>query len=282
MCSVFAADRAAALDDIAFIGSFPAHCGEPPSTQVHYTIQNTRKPNMNSTRLVAAALLAVSIAVPGWVVAKEQQVPEVTEDGLHLVKDSKLALVYAEPGASLAGYERVMLLDAYVALKKNWERDQRTSSSQAARLSSKDIENIKNNLAQEFKSVFSDVLEKGGYPVVDEAADDVLLIRPAIINLDINAPETPQAGRSQTYTRSAGEMTLYVEAFDSVTGDLLAKAVDRQVDGSNAGFYTWANSVSNRAAADRIITGWATILLKALDEAKQHTSATDTAAVNES
>ena len=32
-----------------------------------------------------------------------------------------------------------------------------------------------------------------------------------------------------TFTSSAGEMTLYLELYDSVTGDLLAKALDRRV-----------------------------------------------------
>ena len=236
---------------------------------------------MKFINIVFALLLTASIAAPGPVLAGKKEPPEVTKDGLHLVRDSKLALVYAEPGASLAGYGSVMLLDAYVAFRKNWERDQRASSLQATRLSSKDIENIKNALATEFKSVFTEVLEKGGYPVVEAAADDVLLIRPAIINLDINAPDAPQAGLSRTYVSSAGEMTLYVEAYDSVTGDLIAKALDRQVD-RNAAYYTWANAVTNKAAADRIIKGWANILLNALNEAKQSTSETDTAAENES
>jgi len=64
-------------------------------------------------------------------------------------------------------------------------------------------------------------------------------------------------------------MTLYIEIYDSVTGDLIAKAMDRQADTSRRGYYTWANSVTNSAAARRILGGWANILLDALNEAKQ-------------
>ena len=111
----------------------------------------------------------------------------------------------------------------------------------------------------------------GGYEVVTDAADDVLLVRPAIVDLDINAPQTHGSGRSNSYTRSAGEMTLYIELFDSVTGDLIAKALDRQVDNANdAGFATWANSQTNKAAAKRILKGWADILLNALNEVRSH------------
>ena len=179
------------------------------------------------TIFLTAAFLIFSLSAEA---KKKQELPEVTEDGLERVHDSKLAVVYVEPGATLEAYTRVKLLDTYVAFKKNWARDQRSRSAQPLRVTSRDVENIKNSLAEEFQAVFIKELESGGYPVVDESADDVLLVRPAIINLDVNAPDTPTAGRSRTYTSSAGEMTLYIELYDSVTGDLIAKALDRQKD----------------------------------------------------
>ncbi len=206
------------------------------------------------------------------VYAKKQELPEVTVDGLHRVPDSKLAIVYAAPGADLAPYKRVQLLDAYVAFKKNWERDQRSRSVSNFRISSKDIEKIKNTLAMEFQTVFKEALEEAGYEVTDESGEDVMIVRPAIINLDVNAPDTLTAGRSASFTSSAGEMTLYIELYDSVTGDIIAKALDRKFDRANAGFYTWTNSVTNRAAAMRILKGWAKILVNALNEAKTYGS----------
>jgi hypothetical protein len=97
----------------------------------------------------------------------------------------------------------------------------------------------------------------------------VLLIRPAIINLYPNAPDTLRAGNSMTYVASAGEMTLYIELYDSVSGALLAKALDRKADRTSGDLYTWSNSVTNKQASKRILKGWATILLDALNEAKQ-------------
>jgi hypothetical protein len=68
-------------------------------------------------------------------------------------------------------------------------------------------------------------------------------------------------------------MTLYVELYDSVTGDLIVKAMDRKADRSNDGYYTWANSATNKANAKRILKGWANILLTALNEARQQPAA---------
>lgn len=224
---------------------------------------------MSSIKTASLFMLIAFIAGTTTAQAKEQELPPITEDGLHLIPDTKMAIVYADPAADLGPYNRVMLMEAYVAFKKNWARDQKRQSASSFGVRPKDMEKIKSTLAEEFQQMFVQVLEGGGYPVVDEAGEDVLLVRPAIINLDPTAPETSEPGRRTTYVSSAGEMTLYIELYDSVTGDIIAKAMDRKADRRNDGFYTWASSATNKAAADRILKGWATLLLEALNEAKQ-------------
>jgi hypothetical protein len=225
---------------------------------------------MNPSRILTALLAALILAAPTSVFAKKDELPQVTEDGLHLVPNSKLAIVYMEPGADLSQYERVKLLGAYVAFKKNWEKNQRSRSADKLRVTPADTEKIKDTLAAEFDEVFTRTLEEGGYEVVTESAEDVLLIRPAIINLNVAAPDTGYSGRTSSYTTSVGEMTLYLELYDSLTGDLITKALDRKVDNAaRQGFYTWTNSSVNKRASDQILTGWAQILLDALNEAKQ-------------
>jgi hypothetical protein len=129
------------------------------------------------------------------------------------------------------------------------------------------MERIRTRLASEFTSVFAEVLqENDGYELVEERADDVLIIRPAIINLDVNAPDTRTAGRSRTYASSAGEMSLYLEAYDSQTNALIAKAIDRKHD-RRSGFATWQTSVSNAQGAKRVLRGWAESMRDGLDEA---------------
>lgn len=222
---------------------------------------------MTPTKLksrLAKAVCILLISSPIMAIAKD--LPEVTVDGLELLKNTKMAVVYAKPGASLAPYKKVILLDAFVAFKKDWERDQRRDSIKRTRISPKQIEGIKNTLAEEFHKVFIEELSKAGYEVVSEAGLDVMTIRPAIINLDVNAPDVNNFGR--VYTASAGEMTLYLELYDSTTSDLFAKVIDRRNDRDSDQFYTWSNSTTNRAAADHIISGWAKILVNALNDSK--------------
>ena len=195
--------------------------------------------------------------------ADEEQ--QVTVDGLHLVKDSNLTLVYAEPGADLGQYKRIYLDDAYIAFKKNWQRKQNTN--RADQVSVEDMERIKAELSSLFRQVFTRTLEKAGYQLVTERAEDVLLIKPAIINLDITAPDTRSANQVTSFAETAGEMTLYLELYDSMTDDLIAKALDRKED-RQTGYFQWQNHVNNRAAANRILQVWANVLKEGLDQAQ--------------
>ena len=210
-------------------------------------------------------MVLFSIVVAGNHVVAEEAVPEVTIEGLQLIKDSNLALVYAEPGINLGQYSKVYLDDAYIAFKKNWQRDQNRQHPQ--KVKAEDMARMKAELASLFREVFSRTLEQGGYELVTQRAEDVLLLRPAIINLDVVAPDTMDANRGNSYSETTGEMTLYLELYDSLTDDLIAKALDRKID-RQTGFFQWQNRVTNRAAANRILQVWANVLKEGLDVAR--------------
>jgi len=198
--------------------------------------------------------------------------PEVSPDGLHLQKSTSGRLVYVKPGATLAPYKRVAILDCYVEFEKDWQRDYNASKvGLQGRVSDKDVERMKNDLAAEFKKVFTGELQdKGGYQVVDTAAPDVLVLRPALLNVEVNAPDLMTAGIGATVARSAGQMTLYLELWDSSTNTILARVMDAQADRDN--FAQVASRATNKAAADRILREWAEQLRKHLDAVQGQTS----------
>lgn len=98
--------------------------------------------------------------------------------------------------------------------------------------------------------------------MVKAGASGVLIIRPAIINLEITAPDTMTAGMEMNYTANSGQMTLYMELYDGKTGDIIARVIDPEATGD--GFFQIANSVTNMADADRVMRRWADILEKHL------------------
>jgi hypothetical protein len=222
-------------------------------------------PRSGVVRLVAVAAFAALLCAPA--IAKKEQLPEVDKDGLHLLKDTEVAVAYAKPGASLDPYTKLKILDCFVDFQKDWQRDYNMNEiGLDGRVTDKDAEAIKKGLADEFKKVFTDVLTKKGHEVVDDVGPDVLLLRPALINVDVVAPDVNRVGMARTFVRSAGEMTLYMEFYDSATSTLLARVVDPQAD--NEGFAQQADRVTNKAAADRILRSWAELLSKHLGEVK--------------
>ena len=230
---------------------------------------------MNSLNRIAklGAPLALAVLIGACASSgSEPQLPAQTEDGLVRVENTKAEAVYRHPDANLGVYSRVYLVDAEVAFRKNWLQDQnRDASTLSSRLTQDDADRIKAAVATEFRRIFTEELEKGGYPVVetlksDTSNEDLLVLVPAIVNLDVTAPDTRSPGRTNTYTTSNGSMTLYLEFKDAITGALLGKVADSKTV-RDRGYMCITNSVTNKAEADRMLRGWARLLVAGLDKA---------------
>jgi Protein of unknown function (DUF3313) len=214
--------------------------------------------------VLTALCVGLALVSPGGFAATEPP-PEVTKDGLHLYKQTKERLAYVRPGATFTQYKKVALLDCYVEFSKDWikdyNRDQRDPSRQ---IRESDLDRAKQALQKDFRKIFTEELQEGGrYQVVDSGGADVLVLRPALINIQVNAPDLMTAGRSSTYVESAGAMTIYLELWDSASNTILARVVDGKVDPRLYG--QRSSSVTNRAAADRMMRSWADELRSRLD-----------------
>lgn len=192
--------------------------------------------------------------------------PEITVDGLHRVKDTKMALVYAKPNVDLSQYNRIYLTEPQISFTKHWLQTQNSIPNQTVR--KEDMERIKTELAALFMEVFRDELQNnGGYVLVNGVAEDVLIVHPAIVDLDVFSPDVPGTAGSRSAIPSAGTMTLYMELMDSVTGDMLVKAIDNKYDRTRTHIQA-QNRKRNEAAARQMLGDWANLLRLALDEAR--------------
>ena len=217
---------------------------------------------------ISIALVLMSTSAMAW-----KSYPDQTDDGLDRVKSRKVDALYKKEGASLKPYTKVRIEDCSVAFRKNWMRDQNMDRVGVSnRIKTEDMNKIQDGLAEIFREEFTKELQDGGYQVVEEDGEDVLLLQPAIVDLDVNAPDISmrQPGMVTTYTTSAGEMTLKMDFLDSSTNALIGRVIDRREDNSSASYIQYTNSITNRADAERIIRSWANLLIKALDEAKKH------------
>jgi hypothetical protein len=181
------------------------------------------------------------------------------------VGDPQVAVAYIDPDADFSVFKRVMLLDTFVTFRSGWERDQRRGT-RGTRISARDMDRIKTRVSELFNSVMIESLEADdGFEVVSEPDYDVLLVRAAIIDLDVTAPDTSSAGRSRTYVANSGAATLYIELFDSVSGQIIGRAFDRQSARRSGNMMRWTSRASNTADARRVFRGWSDTLRAFLD-----------------
>ncbi len=220
-------------------------------------------PNSISRRrsLFAAALLAAALARPAFAARPPKQ-----WDGLERVKSKRVQYLYLRPGVSFAGYQRVKLDPCAVSFDKNWDpaRDTRNALRRPTKA---DMEAIRTDLATEFGRVFAQELARGGYTLTDESADDVLRVVPSITDLYLAAPGEIIAGRGQGLVAETGNMTLVAELRDAVSGQLLARVIDKQ-DVAAAGGFEVGPGAPKTATSGQVIARWAGILRQGLDEAK--------------
>ena len=204
-------------------------------------------------------------------VATASELPETTHDGLVLQEDAEVGAAYVRPGASLAPYGRLLLLDCYVAFSKDWQKaHNRDAISLGQRVSADDMAEIKEKMAAEFRKIFTEELaEEGGFAIVEAVAPDVLILRPAIINLNPVAPDVGSPHWSHTLVTSVGQMTLFLELYDGPTGEIIARILDPE-SGDRGGMAMEANRATNKRETDRILRDWADQLREALTSMQAH------------
>lgn len=204
---------------------------------------------MLRTFLGTSVVAGIAVATP----LSGAKLPD-TWDGLYKVDSSKMEGVYLLPQADFRTYTKVMLDPTQIAFRKNWQRDQ-SDRNMANRISDLDARRILDTARDGFQDIFRKAYEKAGFQVVTAPAADVLRISTAVVNLDVEAPDTMSAGITRTYSRSAGGATLAVEARDSLSGALLGRAVDaRELD--NVGPYI-RNRATNSWAFEQLFDDWA-------------------------
>jgi hypothetical protein len=196
------------------------------------------------TALALAIAAPVLAATPSW-------------DGLTEVNSRRMGTTFLLAGADFRPYKKVMLDEPQVAFRNNWLRDVNRNQRGGNRVTQSDADRILESVATNTTDVFASEFARAGFEVVTKPGPDVLRVRTDIINLFVNAPDVATSGRTQSFTTNAGEATIVLEARDSQTNALLARAVDRRQARNNANVAMMSNRVTNTADFRRIAQSWA-------------------------
>jgi|TARA_B110000902_G_scaffold42367_1_gene46055 hypothetical protein len=221
---------------------------------------------MKNKKTKISVVLILALSLPLSTISAKDAPPETSFDGLNLVKSEKHSLAYLRDNTDFSEYDKIFILPSQVAFKKNWQRNYNNDHMMTSRIKNSDVEKIKNGVAKLFDETFTEYMAKvKGYTVVAENGPGVLILKPAIINLDVHAPDIKTANRTATFAETAGAATLYLEFYDGVSNEILARVADAKQT-RNRGYHSWSNRITNSADAKQLIGHWAQQLTEILED----------------
>ena len=189
---------------------------------------------------------------------------EVSYDGLHVVDNSIFKAAWADPDIDFSRYDKFMPGGAffeYRAVKKSSGTYRATSSQSDFYIDEKAREKLKELTSE----IFTEELAKSSrFSVTDASGPDVLVIRGGLHDIVSKVPPD-LIGRGDIYISSVGEITLILEAIDSMSGEVIFRAVERRAADRAGGMAMRSNSVTTSSEVRRVIRRWATMLREGLD-----------------
>jgi hypothetical protein len=183
--------------------------------------------------------------------------PPVSDDDLVRVEGTSLDQVDQDPEFEVTLFQRLTVEKCSVQFRDNWLRDQNRERGPSEQVTVENMERIARRLGGICHQVFSERLT-GTVSEEGESSGErrVLIVRPAVVDLDILAPDINASGRQTRLTRNAVRMGLRIEMIDSETGKTVAR-IDDQQRADETGHSRPTSSVGNMADAERILRYWA-------------------------
>jgi hypothetical protein len=187
---------------------------------------------------------------------------EMTADGLVRVPSRGAGGVYRLPGAPFAQYRRLILEPVTVAFTEGWQK-------QHPETSEKEQRRIREETASLFREEFErELIKNGHYTFAQDPGADVLVIAPAITDLDIPAPYSDNVDKR---TLSPRRIALHLtgELRDAPSGKLVGR-VDMFAGGEEYGMQELREGTKTMNAFEvrNHVREWARLLHEALNVAK--------------
>lgn len=231
---------------------------------------------MNALRDLIPRLLvlAVMLAAVGFATASCTANPtvetgpdaEVTWDGLHRVDKTSMDAVWMKPDVDLSRYTGLVLAAAGMTLKPV-EHGQRWWPGVDDQTEFPISAENRQRLQEEMRKAFAEELSKTQrYEIVEQPGPGVLLLAGELLDVVSRVPPVDECvGQCDVYLTDIGEATLVLELRDSVTNEVLVRAVDRRV-AESTGWAINANSVTVWPEVRRLAQSWARLVRERLEE----------------
>jgi hypothetical protein len=185
---------------------------------------------------------------------------EVSFDGLHLVNKTRMDKAWVKPDIDLSQYDEVMFEGAGIQYRTVKDSNRLSRSADAFPLSERQKSKLEKAAKEAFQSEFKKFEH---FTVASKPGAGVLKVTLALIDVVSRVPPEPM-GRNSVYISDLGQAVLVVELSDSVTNEIIARALDGQR--IEPVMMQESNSVTNLGEVKRSVRRWGSTLRKAIDE----------------
>jgi len=189
---------------------------------------------------------------------------EMTFDGLVRIDHARFEAAWIDPDVDLKKYNKIIPGGA----EFEFRNVQKMSASAARRTNEKEFwisDTNKQRLADTVTEVFAEELQKSEhFTVTDEPGPDALIIIGGLHDIVSQVPPE-DVGRSEVWLRSVGEATLVIELRDSLSNEVVYRAVERRAAELAGNQMIRANTATTWAEVRRWARRWAVRLREGLD-----------------
>jgi len=233
------------------------------------TAMTTRPLRHLATVPLLATILASTACTPANPVI-ETDGP--TYDGMVPVRDSGMKEAWVKPDINISSYRQILLLPVEVQFRATRPGAGNATFASQDRNFPVSPEN-QQRLVDTVTTVFREELAQSrNLTLTNEPGADVLLVRVSLLDIVSKVPpEGP--GRTDTFLDEFGAATLVLELQDSMSSEILARAVDRRVadplngiDGLGTSSLSRANPVTAWSEVRRVAQRWATLATRRIDQ----------------
>ncbi len=210
---------------------------------------------MKSLMLVFLSLLIVACtsAPPALQTGPDA---EYTFDGLVRVDNSRFRDAWADPEIDFSQYNKVMSGGAKFQFRAVSKTAGRSSLSRGNRSEFWISDANRDKLVHTVSEIFKEELSQAqGWEVAEDVGPDVLILYGELLDIVSFIPPEMK-GRGEIYLSSVGEATLDVEGIDSMSGEVVFRAVDRR------------SAAANRMVRATTVTTWSEVRRWALRQAR--------------
>jgi hypothetical protein len=211
---------------------------------------------MMTKRITLLCIATIASTVLAGCAAWQSEPPAATTpDGLELTASDDFDVLYTRPDSDFSTYKTIFVAAPEVEFDDDWQR--RQNSSDAHRVTDRDLETIRDMVSQQVVDVFSKEISEGTtYLVVDSAEEADLILKPTVTKLNIINPLNNQPYRITVLAENSGGMTLQAEISDRIADEVLLRFTDKK-RGREYQDFRWQSSVRVKSENNRLLRAWA-------------------------